>query len=303
MVSGQRPELGLALCAAVPVSEMTNTPAPLDSAPLNERHHMKRKQNLGFLNPYCLTLFSAAVALVAACSAEVRAQTPAVDPAATQILKRMTDYLGSLKQFSVNTQGTLETTNATGHRIDLDVSAHAIVSRPNKIYAERRGDLLDQNFHYDGKTLTLCNPVNKVYATVSAPATIEATLDYTREKLDLFIPIGDLVYTNAYALLMQDVTLAAVAGKAVIGGVKCDHLLFSRPGVDFQVWVADSGKPLPYKYVVTDTGYPELLSISTVLSDWNVAPGVPNSKFTFVPPPGAKPISFMPFNTASTANQ
>ena len=72
----------------------------------------------------------AAVALSGAFSAEVRAQAPAVDPAATQILKRMTDYLGSLKQFSVNTQGTLEDTNAAGHRIDLDVSARAIVSRP-----------------------------------------------------------------------------------------------------------------------------------------------------------------------------
>jgi hypothetical protein len=264
---------------------------------------MKNKRNLRFLNSSSLTLLLAAAALSAAVSAEVRAPAPAVDPAATQILKRMTDYIGSLKQFSVNTQGTLENTNAAGHRIDLDVSAHAIISRPNKIYAERRGDLLDQNFSYDGKTLTLCNPVNKVYATVPAPATIEGTLDYTREKLDLFIPIGDLVYSNAYALLMQDVTLAAVAGKAVIGGVKCDHLLFSRPGVDFQVWVADSGKPLPYKYVVTDTGYPELLSISTVLSDWNVAPGVPDSKFTFVPPPGAKPITFMPFNTTSSPNR
>jgi hypothetical protein len=81
------------------------------------------------------------------------------------------------------------------------------------------------------------------------------------------------------------------------------HLLFSRPGVDFQVWVADSGKPLPYKYVVTDTTYPELLSISTVLSDWNVAPGLPESRFTFVPPQGAKPITFMPFYTTGSTNR
>jgi len=47
---------------------------------------------------------------------EVRAQTPAVDPAATKILKRMSDYLTSLQQFSVNTQGTLENTNATGEQ-------------------------------------------------------------------------------------------------------------------------------------------------------------------------------------------
>ena len=49
------------------------------------------------------------------------------------------------------------------------------------------------------------------------------------------------------------VAYGPMVGKAVIGGVKCDHLLFSRPGVDFQVRVAGSGQPLPMKYVVTDT--------------------------------------------------
>jgi hypothetical protein len=92
---------------------------------------------------------------------------------------------------------------------------------------------------------------------------------------------------------MQDVTLAKVVGKAFIGGVKCDHLLFSRPGVDFQVWVSDSGRPLPYKYIVTDTGTPALLSITTVMSDWNVAPAVADARFHFAPPQGAKAIIFM----------
>jgi hypothetical protein len=94
-----------------------------------------------------------------------------------------------------------------------------------------------------------------------------------------------------------------VVGKAVIGGVKCDHLVFSRPGVYFQVWVADDGEPLPRKYVVTDTGTPERLSITTVISDWNVAPAVADARFTFVPPEGTKPIPFMPLETSSGSSR
>ncbi len=66
-------------------------------------------------------------ALAATVATEVRAQAPAVDPAATKILQRMTDYLGSLKQFSVRTQNTLEDLLASGHRVDFDVSANVIV--------------------------------------------------------------------------------------------------------------------------------------------------------------------------------
>ena len=248
-----------------------------------------------------VALFALGVlALSATVSPEARAQTPAVDPAAVKILQRMTDYLGSLKEFGVHTQNTLEDVLDSGHRVDFDVSASVIVSRPNKLRAERRGDLIDQIFYYDGKTLTLYNPSDKAYATEPAPGTIEGVLDYVRESLGLIVPVADLVYGNGFQLLMQDVTFAKVLGKSFIDGVKCDHLLFSRPGVDFQVWVADTGDPLPYKYVVTDTGTPELLSITTVMSDWNVAPAVADSRFAFVPPQGVKRITFMPLETGGS---
>lgn len=234
------------------------------------------------------------LALALTFSTAVWAQPPAVDPAATQILKQMTDYVGSLKTFSLNTQNTIEDLLDSGHRIDSDVSAQVIISRPDKVRAERKGELIDQIFFYDGKTLTLYNPTDKVYATEPTPSTIEEMLDFARESLGLLIPAADLIYRNGYALLMQDVTMAQVVGKAVINGIRCNHLLFSRPGVDFQVWVADSGEPLPYKFVVTDTGTPARLSISTVTSKWNTKPSVSDKQFVFQPPKDAKLIQFMP---------
>jgi len=236
----------------------------------------------------------AGIALFAIVSIEVQAQATAVDPAATQILKRMTEYLASLQKFSVHTQNTLEDVLDSGHRVDFDVSANVIISRPNKLKAERSGDLINQIFYYDGKTLTLYNPSDKVYAREPVTGTIEEMLDFARESLGLIVPVADLVYRNAFPLLMQDVTFAAVVGKSVINGVKCDHLLFSRPGVDFQVWVANGSKPLPFKYVVTDTGTPALMSITTVMSDWKTSPTVADSQFVFVSPKGAKQITFMP---------
>jgi len=245
----------------------------------------------------------ALLALSASISTEVQAQAPAVDPAATQVLQQMTDYLAGLQKFSVHTQNTLEDLLDSGQRVDFDVSANVSVSRPNKLRAERKGDLISQVFYYDGKTLTLYNPSDKVYATEPAPGTIEELLDFARESLGLVVPVADLVYRNAFPLLMQDVTLAMVVGEAVIGGVKCNHLLFSRPGVDFQVWVAEGGQPLPCKYVVTDTGTPARLSVTTVMSDWNTAPAVADTRFSFEPPQGAKQITFMPLETSSGSSR
>jgi len=221
------------------------------------------------------------------------AQAPAVDPAATKILKRMTDYLGGLKAFSAHTQVTIEDLLAPGERVDLDVSASVTVKRPNMLLTERKGDLVSQNFYYNGKTLTLYDPAQKVYATEPAAPTLMGMLDYARNTLGLVIPASDFVYPNAYELLMKDVSAAKMIGKTVVNGVKCDHLLFRSKGVDFQICVADGKQPIPVKLVVTDTGTPELLSVTTIISDFKPAPNVPDSRFNFVPPKGAKPIAFM----------
>jgi hypothetical protein len=235
--------------------------------------------------------------------AQQRSATPAVDPEAVKLLRGMTDYLSSLKQFSLHARTMREDLLDSGHRVDFEIAAKVVVSRPNKLHAQRLGHLVDQNFYYDGKTLTMYNASHQVYATVPAPGTIEETLDFARESLGIEQPVSDLVYRNAFPLLMHDVSLALVVGKEVVGGVTCNHLLFSRPGVDFQVWVADGGPPLPHKYVVTDTGTPELLSVTTIMSDWNVAPAVADSHFNFVPPPGAKATTFMPIDTSSGSDR
>ena len=49
-----------------------------------------------------------ALILSATVPTDARAQAPAVDPAAVQKLKQMTEFLDGLKQFSVQTQNTIE---------------------------------------------------------------------------------------------------------------------------------------------------------------------------------------------------
>jgi hypothetical protein len=238
-------------------------------------------------------LFAFAVlTLLVAVSKEALAEPPAVDPAAVQTLKRMTDFLNGLQQFSVKTENIIEELLSSGHRVDRTLSARVAIKRPNKLIAERTGELMNQRIFYNGQTLTLYNLSQKVYATEKAPSTIEEMITFARETVGILLPAADLLYRNAFPLFMQDVTLAVVVGKGVVGGVECDHLLFSRPDVDFQIWVARGKQPWPRRYIVTETGTPALLSITTLFSDWNTAPAVDDARFSFVPPKGVKAISF-----------
>jgi hypothetical protein len=228
--------------------------------------------------------------LSAIVSTDALSQAPAVDPAAVQKFKRMTEFLDGLQHFSVNTQSIIEEMRFSGHRVDFDLSAKVTVKRPNKLSAVRSGQLLNEQLFYDGKTLSLYRPSEATYATAAAPGTIEKMIDFARETVGVLLPAADLVYRGAFPLMMQDVTLAAVIGQTVVGGIKCDQLLFSRPGVDFQIWIAEDKQPWPCKYVVTETDTPSKLSITTFLSGWNMNPAMQDAQFNFVPPKGAKAI-------------
>lgn len=219
-----------------------------------------------------------------------------VDPQAVEILRRGLDYLSNLKQFSAQAQNTYEDILESGHRVDYEIAGGVTLKRPNKLRTERYGEKMHQIFYYNGKTLTLYNPDEKVYATSQAPATITEMFHFARDTFGISVPVSDLLYENSFELLNQDLNYAIVVGKEMIGEVMCNHLLFSRRDADFQIWIADSELPLPYKYVVTDKTTPELLSFSTTIYDWDTNPTISDNFFNFLPPKGTSKIIFLKAN-------
>jgi hypothetical protein len=235
-----------------------------------------------------------AIAGVAVFSVAVQAQPAGIAPEAQRILKASTDFLASQQQFSADTRNTLEVVLKSGQKIEFNHTARQSVQRPNKLRAERTGDLVNQVFLYDGRSLTLHNPQDKAYAQVAAPDTLEGMLDFARTQLDIVAPAGDLLYKNAYDILMDGVTDGFVVGKAVIEGVRCDHLAFRAPHVDLQVWVQEGAQPLPRKLVITTRDLPNAPQFAVTMTRWNLKPTFNAQTFNFTPPAGATKVDFLP---------
>lgn len=219
-----------------------------------------------------------------------------IDQEAVEILRSSLDFLSKLEQFSVQVQSTLEDIHVTGHRIDVEMASSILISRPDKLRTERHSEEFNQIFYYNGSELVLYNPVQKVYASEPAPGSIDEMIHHARDRYGLSTPASDLIYDNAFELLMDEVQHAEILGLVIIGDVTCIHLLFSRPGVDFQIWIAENGPPLPYKYVVIDTSTPELLGFSSVMRNWNINPEVSDQMFNFEPGSGEYKIEFLTDN-------
>jgi len=221
---------------------------------------------------------------------------PTIDPDAAARLRASMAYLGGLKAFGLESENSIEAVLVTGEKIQFDSEVSATVLRPNKMYAARAGELVNQEFFYDGSTVTLSDASHGFHASVEAPDTLEGMLDYARESLDIVAPAGDFIYSNAYEILMQDVYSAFLVGPAVIAGVLCDHLAFSAPGTDFQVWVQRGEQPLPRKLVITSRDIVNAPQFTVVIRKWDLAPDVSAERFRFEAPAGSKPISFLDMN-------
>jgi hypothetical protein len=234
------------------------------------------------------------VAALAVYALAVQAQPAGIDPEAQRLLKASTDFLAKQQQLSAETRNSLEIVLKSGQKIQFNHQARLSMQRPNKLRAERSGDLVNQVFVYDGKSLTLHNPQDKAYAQVAAPGTLEEMLDFARTQLDIVAPAGDLIYKNAYDILMDGVTDGFVVGKAVIEGVRCDHLAFRAPHVDTQIWVQEGAQPLPRKMVITTRDLVNAPQFAVTITKWNLKPSFGAQTFSFTPPAGAKKVDFLP---------
>jgi len=234
------------------------------------------------------------IAAVAGMSMAVQAQATGIDPEAQRLLKASVDFLAKQDKFTFDSRTSLEAVLHSGQKIEFNSTGRQSVQRPNKMRSERTGAGVEQFVVYDGQSLTLYNPAEKTYATVGAPGTLEGMLDFARESLNIVAPAGDVLYKDAYAILMDGVISGMVVGKSVIEGARCDQLAFRGPVTDLQVWIQEGAQPLMRKVVITTRDMVNAPQFSATVTKWDLQPRFDDQTFRFSVPDGAKKVEFVP---------
>jgi hypothetical protein len=227
-------------------------------------------------------------------SAAVAAKPPAADddvqPAVLQALKRMSDYLSTLKTFEITTKTSLDLVTTDGQLIEINGGASYKLRRPDGFVIDIKSDARDRSFIYDGKQFTLYAPELGYYATVAAPPTVHETLDALYRKFGLALPLEDLFRWGDATDVGDDLLDSGFSvGASTIDGVATDHYVFREGKVDWQIWIQKGEQPLPRKIVIVDRSDPAAPTYSARL-DWNLSPTFAADEFTFKPGSNAKSI-------------
>ncbi len=218
-----------------------------------------------------------------------------VDPQATQIIRRMDDYLEQLQAFTVAIDMGYDVVQASGQKIEFGETRHLTVRRPDHLRLEATDrDGSEHGVVFDGKDLTAFDRSSDTYATVAKSGSIDEAVSYFVEDLGMRLPMAAVFSGDLSGTVDGWATEVSRVDTATIGGVACDHLSLRGPWEDVQLWIAQGDKPLLRRIVITYTraeGEPQFWA---QLRDRDVSAAAPDSAFAFSPAEGMAKIAFGP---------
>jgi hypothetical protein len=214
----------------------------------------------------------------------------AVEARADQELKKMSEFLAKVPRFALEAEETFDEIPDGEPKIEMTNLRRIAVERPNHAAADATGDTLNRASWYDGRTVTVLDKEHNVYAAIEAGATLDATLDKLEDEYGVVLPLGDIMYSDPYAVLMEGVTYGRYLGIHLAAGVPCHHLVFSQDTVEWQIWIDAGDQPLPRKLVINYVQEPGEPQYSATIRRWSLDPKLPEGLFTFEAPEGAQKI-------------
>ena len=227
-----------------------------------------------------------------------KATAPEPDP--QQILQKMCDFLKSQPQFSYKAEVADDQVYSGGKKLQYGIDVETFVRRPDRLRVNAEGDLVDKQFFFDGKTITLYDKVDNVYGILEVPPDIESALEKASKDFGVRVALTDLASPNLCEHIGKRIKHSLYVGLSKVRGVPCHHLSFDGDNAQLQVWIDAGDKPLPRKVVLTHKQLPGSPQWTAYLFDWNFSPQLPDDLFAFTPPQGAEKIKFIPVQAGQT---
>jgi hypothetical protein len=235
----------------------------------------------------------ASALLLVLVAAPVSAKSDADERAAKRV-EAMANFLAKAPRLSVTADCSYDVVQDSGQKIEFGEVRAITLRRPDRarIDATRR-DGVRRSLVFDGKQLAAFDLDQKVYATVAKVGTTDAAFDYFKNDLDMRLPLSELFSSSLPQKISDMLGSARLVGEETVNGVATDHVALRGDTADLQLWIARTGDPLPQRLVITyrlAEGQPQY---EANFRDWNLAPDVPDSAFTFTPAEGAQEIPFL----------
>lgn len=151
----------------------------------------------------------------------------------------------------------------------VGTTSEVTLRRPDRLHIRTTGDR-DREFWYDGRRATIAMHGDKVFAQAPMPDTLDRTLDAIIERYDMPIPLADALYSDPGKALFSENTTGGWVGVEDVGGIRAAHLRFHEGPVTWEIWIPETGDPLPLKARVVHPERSGKPTFDMTFSNWNL---------------------------------
>ena len=176
---------------------------------MNERTHSV----LSATSRRALSLAFALSGLIAF-SVSASDEKPTVDPRADELIKRMGEFLGQAKFFSVSAEVWQDAQLPSGQRVQAGRNIEVQVRRPDRYHSELRSTRHHRELFFDGSDLTLLNRADNFYGTIPAKGSLDDVMDIASEQFGITMSFEDFIRSDPHKDLLRKVTSGSdIAGR------------------------------------------------------------------------------------------
>lgn len=219
---------------------------------------------------------------------------PETPPDAKAILHKMAQQLAQAPGFGVTIRSDYDAMQADGLSIAFGNRHQVQLQRPAQLRIDTTRSDGDQDVVlFDGKILTAYKAHDNVYAYVEKPGTVDNTVVYLVQDLQMDIPLARMLLTTLPQVLEAKTESVSYVEEDKLMDVPTDHIVVRTADVDLQLWVTQGEQSLLRRVVITYKHEPDQPQFRAELSNWNLAPAFKPELFTWSPPKGAEQIPFL----------
>ena len=228
-----------------------------------------------------------------ALTAELQPGAPAasIEPEAAKLLQAALERIAAAKSLSFVAEVASDAALPSGQRVQYTGRIETTIRRPDGLRVSFDGEQRSTRSWYDGKTYTLLDVGQNVYACWPGPARLEDLLDTMKERLGFTPPLSLLLHEDVAARAFSKVRRGFTVGPATLGGVAVQHLAFTGEKTDWQLWVTEGPEPVIRRIVLSFKEEGARQFTASFLA-WDFGPRLGDDLFTFAPPAGATQCDF-----------
>jgi hypothetical protein len=217
---------------------------------------------------------------------------PQLEPKAIEVLKAACAKLAAAHSMSFTALVTYESPSRLGFPLAYGTKSDVLFQRPNKLRVLTPGDGPASEFYYDGKTMMAFSPAENLVAVADAPPTVDEMLETAYHSAAIYYPFDDLIVSDPYKDIAQDLRIAFYIGQSkIVGGTTTDVVAYDTGGVFIQAWIGAEDKlPRVLRAIYVDD--PLQIRHNLVITNWQLDPAIPADSFSTNKASDAKHIPF-----------